>query len=237
MKTLRQLKDYDTISLNMSTEECKNNIRELYKNGECNESLPIYLPLEEGVIKSLELTKDGNIINYIYFKDCDGYIFAEYYFYNRDTYDFGYLMTLKIAEFSDTRDKFELIDYNKDNKDDLEKRSTIMYGILETLLLYICFTKDNPKTRVAKKRLNKSNNYNSGNNNVRSRHIVKLGEKVLYEANFSDNSSKKFKKRQRHTESWTVMGFQRRLKSGKTIMVKPHVRGKGKKEKKDYIIK
>lgn len=237
MKTLRQLKDYDTISLNFSAEECRNRIKEANDSGEIEDSIPIYLPLEEGVIKSIESTKDGNMINHIYFKDHSDYIIAEYYYYNRDTYDFGYLMTLKIMEFTDTRDKFELIDINKDNSENIEKRSKIMYGILETLLLYICYTKDNPKTRVAKKRLNKDTTINSKSDNSKRRHIISLGEKVLYEANFTDKSSKHFKKRQRHVESWTVMAFPRYYKNGKTTIVKSHTRGHGIKENKEYHVK
>lgn len=240
MKTLRQLKDFDTISINMSTDKCRRFFKEEYKRrNEEHFKLSIYIPLQEGVIKSIELADDGlEFINYIYFKDYEEHFIAEFYSYDRATYDFNYLMTLKVNEFSDDRDvtSYELIDYDKNNSENLEKRSRIMFSILETLLLYICYTKDNPKTKIAKQRTKYNKNTNTGLKPVRKTHSVVLGEKVIYEVNMSDSSSKAFKKRNRYTESWSVMSFPRKLKNGKTIMVKSHTRGNGSKSKKSYVI-
>lgn len=40
--------------------------------------------------------------------------------------------------------------------------------------------------------------------------------------------------RQRHTESWSVRGHQRHLKSGKVIWIKPYIKGKGAVKPKTY---
>lgn len=49
-----------------------------------------------------------------------------------------------------------------------------------------------------------------------------------------DNISKEY---QRHIESWTVRGHVRRLKNGKLIQVKPHVKGKKEVTPKIYKVK
>lgn len=41
---------------------------------------------------------------------------------------------------------------------------------------------------------------------------------------------------EKHAESWSVRGHQRKLKSGKVIHVKPYIKGKGTKIEKEYVL-
>lgn len=236
MKTLRDLKKFDSILINKTSDECIeffNNRSDLDKI-----VISVYFPLTEGVIRHNEIIDGENYYSYIYFKDLGEYAILEFYCYNRENYEFNYLMTLKVKQINCDEIGYDVIDVDKNNADDVENRSKSLSRVFEIIFMYMIYIKDNPKveTRVTKKI---SNNSTDGSYNQKRNRDIVLGERIVYTTSLKDISDKMFvkKKRQRHTDSWSVVAFQRHYKSGKTVIVKSHVRGGGDRKRKTYLVK
>ena len=108
----------------------------------------------------------------------------------------------------------------------LEDRETVIKETQRRLEI----VPDKPKKKKDKKR-----------NFVNKRVVSLTTDKTEYITITTDIKSKnaeKLSKRAytKHIESWTVRGHIRRYKSGKTVYIKPYVKGKGKKEPKIYKV-
>jgi hypothetical protein len=123
--------------------------------------------------------------------------------------------------------------------DDTVKKDLNLIKIeFSTLLACIIVAKDFPEVTVRKKsqtRNKTTTRTNQTNSKEKSTHVIKLGEKVIYTLDSTSDESKLFKKSyNRKAESWDVMGHDRKYKNGKVVHVKPYVKGKGNKVKRDY---
>lgn len=78
------------------------------------------------------------------------------------------------------------------------------------------------------------NNYKGDSKNNNIRQLSK--NRIIYEK-VSDYENLNKRSYTRKAESWTVLGFTRHLKNGKTVQVKPHIRGQGKLKNKEYIVR
>ena len=247
IKTLRQIKNYDTINVQVSLDEIMNYFSEEIKTKGDNIFLQVYCPLSEGVIRNDADINGRDSISYMYFEEHNDSILVQYYVYDRETYDFRWILTTKIYEFYDSKSaKFDIIDFDKEvykgyDKATLKKKSTIMVSIFQKLLSYVVYIKDNP---VIKMHRNRSKDKTikwidepiKKEENIKSKATFKLGEKVVYETNINKDLYKNFRKyNQRHTESWSVMGHKRTYKNGKVIYVQPYTKGSGTKKKHEYI--
>ena len=200
----------------------------------------MYLPLSEGVIKTGEL-KTHNFDNtrmYIYFnQNFDKYALIQFYAYDTIGYNFAYIASMHLSQ-KNNQLKWKVVDKRANMS---ETEAKVMQMNFERMLAYICYIKDNPKIKFAKERNDKkttrtnTTKLKKSDDNVK--YTIQLGEKTIYKTNFKKETMKSFKKRERHVSCWTVMAFERKYKSGKTVMVKSHTRGQGSKIKKDYIVK
>lgn len=235
MLSFREIKELDTISFNKPFQEVIDDFKEIVNDDEIN--IQAYFPLDRGVIK-LEVNFTGEP-SYLYYVFDDAEQTVDVYLYTKNLYLLQNMIKYKVNSCDNSGLNCDVIYVDEGLDVDVIKDYTLKN--FEIALGMIIYYKDNPKITYRKQR--KSRN-TTKNNKVKdsalptkSKTSVKLGEKVVYEVNSSDEIIKHFKKRQRHTDSWTVMAFLRRLKSGKTTMVKSHVRGNGERNKKEYIIK
>ncbi|AXH51922.1 hypothetical protein ACSXBY_04345 [Clostridium perfringens] len=120
-------------------------------------------------------------------------------------------------------------------------------GSFESIKVYLAYVAYinfiNNKPRIRKSINNKKFEFKT-KNNIQSRENLNRnvqildGNRIIYESNI-ENLNYDLQKRNytRKTEAWMVLGFTRRLKSGKIVQVKPHIRGHGKVNKKEYLVK
>lgn len=130
------------------------------------------------------------------------------------------------------------LDYQK-TKDSIQAS----YNILIDFLMYTYLKQSETKIKVIKKnpfvpKGDKIPNVSKKRKNGQ-RNVVKLSEgKTVYqyenaEEELSEGDKRKY---ERHAEAWSVRGHYRNLKSGKSVWVRGHKKGEGKKKGKDYTI-
>lgn len=107
---------------------------------------------------------------------------------------------------------------------------------------YLDYFIRNRKTRIKstdnfEKNKNKNMKYDQDNYKELKTRII-FNERIIYElTNLKNNYPLIHNIFNRKTESWDVIGHYRHYKSGKTIFIKPYIKGKGKKTNKEYKIK
>lgn len=223
-KSLKELKDYSTISVTDDIEAVRT---KLYTHN----NIEIYLPLHEFVIKVHE---NGLIVFYYLIDNGDSWT-IELSGMN-DKYVFRNLIALK-AVMKNNKLEFKVIAYEDIN---FKKNVKIITENFKILLGCIILAKDFPDVVMRKKYKKKAKNIEPSKNQTpeKKTHIVKLGEKVIYTIDsVNEEDYKPFKKSyDRHTESWEVMGHDRHYKNGKVVHIESYPKGKGKISKKDYRI-
>lgn len=250
MKSFKEIKSYDTITLNVSLKE----INEYFEDKNEEELALFYIPLKEGVVKNYTTSANGHSLTmYTYFnnyEEKDNSIAIEHYMYIKDEYKFIPLLALDIYKFGEAKDKheFNLMYFNEKEyvtKTHALKQSMSLINIFVLQMIYMIYLKEHRNTKyiipqnnvtLQKKINNSDSKYKSKKKNVQ----IISDNKVAYSLAISNDNYKQFKKKYtRHTESWQVMGFARHYKSGKVSYVKPHIRGNKNKEtsKKEYIVK
>ncbi len=238
LHTLRQLKNFDTIEI---TIKLSNEILDIYQKEPLSN---INFFLNEGVLKCTD--PELKCINYTYFKVNDKDIITiRNYFLHKYKLTHVLHAELDISEMHTTGEiKQEIIETK------IEHEKIIYTTIAEFLTTFAYLTRlledretviketqrrleivpDKPKKKKDKKR-----------NFVNKRVVSLTTDKTEYITITTDIKSKnaeKLSKRAytKHIESWTVRGHIRRYKSGKTVYIKPYVKGKGKKEPKIYKV-
>ena len=230
--TFREVKALNSITIDIAS-----------LNAEINSILPklsaedyFKLPFNEGVLKVLY---DDSVL-YFYFKyinekEC----LIKLYTYTRDTYDFDYNYTM-YSKFNKLN-KLELgFNGNAHKSKEIEFNYKNFVGLIE----YVNYYMDQRETVIKK---SKSNNKRSSKNIDGSSNKAKINyekkkvevinkNKVIYIMQVDDETFKEHRKYRRRAEQWTVKGFFRHYKSGKTVWVNSFTKGQGREVKKDYII-
>lgn len=233
MKTLKEIKQFDTITLSEKFEDITKIMFEDFHNGITPN---IYFPLEEGVIKVTSERKEETQVLYFYFTRIQKNIFRiECSIYLRK--DFQYHNTVDFTMDLDNDTSFNVLWKNEklNQSDILESYSKSLYCVLG----YIIKVKDNPVTKIKKAKKTKTakdNPISEHRKDVKTKRTVTLGERVIYEINTTDEGIKHFRKYTRRTESWSVIGHYRHYKNGKTVYIEPCIKGQGKRVKKEYKI-
>lgn len=227
MKTLRELKKYTTITTNIGHNEMIDYIL-------ANETdvVSIYLPVKEFVLKAI---LDKEQIQYMYVKELDGTFLLEIYNYNRENYEFVHKCSVEVTSVEPKEMKYTIIESSVE-KNKIKK----IIKLFEVAWIYIIMIKDSPKIIQKATRTSKKSSSNKSNVIVPKEKTVNYisDKKILYTIVGEDIHIKSFKKRQRHLDSWQVIGHTRKLKNGKTVFVKPYVKGdKEKIKSKEYVIK
>lgn len=236
MRTFKEIKQIDTIILNKDISEIEEDLNNLCREAE-KENISFYFPLELGVLRINFV--ESNLNNYFYFLFNSESDSVEVYLYNKNEITFQWILDFRIIGANKTGIEYKPISHNNTiiDKKSIASASELYVQMFQTAMIYALFIKDNPKIKY-KKSKSISPNGNPSSQPVKSKTSIILGDKVIYEVNSSKDNLKNFKVRKKHTDSWTVMAFQRKLKSGKTVMVKSHTRGAGtSKIKKEYIIR
>lgn len=243
-KTLRQLKDYDCIELSSPIKEVEELIKYnpliQEKSVDYKTILPEYVLKFTNIIpKNIQTTKYKEIktiINYVYINNDQNIV--ECYSFERTTSSFYLVFAINPKQPSvGTNDVFSYI-----NTSITEKDATIALGQILSILGYISEELCKVNTVVKTERLPRNNNKGSNSNNskekIRRRTVKVLNkDKVIYTVKSNQaNISATIRKYQRHVKSWSVVGHSRRLKNGKTVWVKPYVKGKGEISPKTYKI-
>lgn len=240
LHTLRQLKNFDTIEI---TIKLSNEILDIYQKEPLSN---INFFLNEGVLKCTD--PELKCINYTYFKVNDKDIITiRNYFLHKYKLTHVLHAELDISEMHTTGEiKQEIIETK------IEHEKIIYTTIAEFLTTFAYLTRllENRETVVKetqrrleivpdkpKKKKDKKRNF------VNKRVVSLTADRTEYvtittNTNTSNEKIDKLVKKQykRHVKSWTVRGHIRRYKNGKTVYIKPYVKGKGKKAPKTYKV-
>lgn len=190
------------------------------------------------VIKfKMNIVKNMRVSVYAFLEDVTGQI--EVYYYYPDTYTFECIVIANLKDVTNV-EKIKWIYLSKMAN---EKSAIATILIVFDAMAYISYKLANKKTVYKKENIIKNKKSNNKNNNSSSRKKVSVlnEDKVVY-LNISSSDSdflKQLRNYTRKTESWSVLGHYRQLKSGKKIWVSPHKKGskKAKIEPKKYIVK
>ena len=231
-KSFREIKELDTISFKKSLNEINSffkDKKELLKE----ENFNFYFPLENGVLKF----KISDAITLYFYFNSNGLM--ELYLYSLNDYLFEPYISLEFKNAINGEFKFKILENSK--KLEINKIDNWI-NIFIKLITYLNFIKDNRNIIVKSSRKKRLKINNSNKEQYRKRSVEFIEDsKIVYMASISEENYSKFKTNYtRHTDSWSVMGFVRHYKSGKTVFVKPHTRGNRNKisnNKKDYIVK
>ena len=247
---LKYFEQYSIIEINDDISEVIDYLDKLQKNMGV-ENLMFYLPLDEFCIKCNELMVDeiGDI------RDCVDYFVVKQYkskwsvktFVNDKNFQSTKAintLVFTITPIPEKKDyKVKIIKSGFGQKSKINKRISDMFV---WLLGYICYVKDHPTVNYEKQDIVKDNKKvstdkkrNTSNNTNTKNYKITLGDKTI-KLHLKPNEIKTIKRKYvRMVESWSVMGHIRHYKNGKTVFIKPYIKGKGRNDvsKKDYIIK
>lgn len=250
---LKEFKQYSIIEIDEDISEVINYLDKLQKESGI-ETLMFYLPLDEFCIKCNERLVDetGAI------RDCvDYFIVKQYkskwnvkaYVNDRNFQSTKAINTLifTITPIPEQKDyKVKILKSGFGSRPDLNKRIS---DIFIWLLGYICYVKDHPTVNYEKQEVIKDNKKIT-NNKVKTissktnnkDYKITLGDKTVV-LHLKPNEIRTFKRKYvRMVESWSVMGHVRHYRNGKTVFIKPYIKGKARNEqeetvKRNYIVK
>lgn len=250
---LKEFKQYSIIEIDEDISEVINYLDKLQKESGI-ETLMFYLPLDEFCIKCNERLVDeiGAI------RDCvDYFIVKQYkskwnvkaYVNDRNFKSTKAINTLifTITPIPEQKDyKVKILKSGFGSRPDLNKRIS---DIFIWLLGYICYVKDHPTVNYEKQEVIKDNKKIT-NNKVKTissktnnkDYKITLGDKTVV-LHLKPNEIRTFKRKYvRMVESWSVMGHVRHYRNGKTVFIKPYIKGKARNEqeetvKRNYIVK
>lgn len=250
---LKEFKQYSIIEIDEDISEVINYLDKLQKESGI-ETLMFYLPLDEFCIKCNERLVDetGAI------RDCvDYFIVKQYkskwnvkaYVNDRNFKSTKAINTLifTITPIPEQKDyKVKILKSGFGSRPDLNKRIS---DIFIWLLGYICYVKDHPTVNYEKQEVIKDNKKIT-NNKVKTissktnnkDYKITLGDKTVV-LHLKPNEIRTFKRKYvRIVESWSVMGHVRHYRNGKTVFIKPYIKGKARNEqeetvKRNYIVK
>lgn len=111
-----------------------------------------------------------------------------------------------------------------------------------TMLIFIAEYKDTEFVKDTKENKKHTNKHTNNNKRKTTRQISNMKRKTTYKITKNkrvrDNIITEVDKKPmvRHTESWTVRGHWRTIKTGKEVWIKPHVKGIGEITTKIYKV-
>ncbi len=238
LHTLRQLKNFDTIEI---TIKLSNEILDIYQKEPLS---TIIFFLNEGVLKCTD--PELKCANYTYFKLNDNNVITiKNYFLHEYKLTYVLHAEIDISEMHTTGEiKQEIIETK------IEHEKVIYTTIAEFLTTFAYLTRllENRETIVKETQMrlevvpDKLKKQKDKKRNFVNKRVVSLTtdktEYVTITTDIKSKNAEKLYKRTytKHIQSWTVRGHIRRYKSGKTVYIKPYVKGKGKKESKIYKV-
>jgi hypothetical protein len=120
----------------------------------------------------------------------------------------------------------DVIEQYQEHCDDIMSKLSGMY---QQVMLYVLYHQDNENVMV---RDQKTVSYqHKSRRNKKQKHTVYI-RKNVYKFVSSPNSSQRTY--ERHAGSWSVRGHWRNLSNGKSVWIKPHIKGDGEFDKKTY---
>lgn len=122
-----------------------------------------------------------------------------------------------------------LVINEKDFKDKSLMEVTVQYLVYAYLDIQFIALRKKEKIQKIRALLQSKSSNCSNENRV---YKVNLNDHVIYEYEPS-NVHREFT---RHCEAWSVRGHYRQYKSGKTIFIKPYIKGKGRLSQKQYVM-
>lgn len=226
MYKLKELKNLNTINITCNVYEQITNSDE-YKEY-CNIKRNFNSLMYRIKNHCIKLT-DNEFIAYIVVNDT-----MQFYLYNKVTYTVYFVL-----EVSDNKIYYKRINVNTgvilNKKTKYSKKiDETAIRICKELLVMINYCMDSKDTIVKVKRSNKRNNTNNSSKDTRKTYIVINKDKVIYEIHTDENIKRNYN---RKINDWSVIGHCRHYKNGKTVWIKPYIKGKGNPDKKEYIIK
>lgn len=252
---LKEFEQYSIIEINEDVSEVIDYLDRLQKESEV-ETLMFYLPLDEFCIKCNEILIDetGDI------RDCVDYFVVKQYKskWNVKAYvnDKNFQSTkaintliFTVTPIPEQKDyKVKILKSGFGSRPDLNKRISEMFI---WLLGYICYVKDHPTVNYEKQEIVKDSKKNTTNktkatsdklNKNNKDYKITLGDKSVM-LHLKPNEIRTFKRKYvRMIESWSVMGHVRHYRNGKTVFIKPYVKGKARNKqdeitKRNYVVK
>lgn len=235
LETMKQLKQCNIIEVQEDIKEVQDFMVSL---GE--ETVKIYLPLDEFCIKYNDIgyiNLGQNIDSYFYVKKYKNKWHIEHYLNSTEKkHKNKLILTVGFNILSNSTIKVVKSNLNEETTNAITNMFVILLG-------YIIYIKDNP-TIEYKKEIEKNNEGIIKNNisnftNKKKDYKITLGNKII-KLKLQPNEIKTFKRKYvRTVDTWEVIGHVRHYKNGKTIFIKPYIKGKNRGEvnKKDYVIK
>lgn len=235
LETMKQLKQCNIIEVQEDIKEVQDFMVSL---GE--ETVKIYLPLDEFCIKYNDIgyiNLGQNIDSYFYVKKYKNKWHIEHYLNSTEKkHKNKLILTVGFNILSNSTIKVIKSNLNEETTNAITNMFVILLG-------YIIYIKDNP-TIEYKKEIEKNNEGIIKNNisnftNKKKDYKITLGNKII-KLKLQPNEIKTFKRKYvRTVDTWEVIGHVRHYKNGKTIFIKPYIKGKNRGEvnKKDYVIK
>ena len=244
-KTIQDINKLDTIIVDNIA---KKNIIDTLKNGE--EYISVFGILSEGVIK--ELVYSRGINRYIYFKELDDskvdfQVYLQDVRNNKLTFYFSGTADLKpkeegtiyTSELDNLKSGVMFIHMDKNDKKKIISNAITSYiGLFG--YLHVIGAQDKTEITIEKKAHKPSNkNIIKSENNHKQKSTITINNLKIITYSNPDLivSNVNTRKNRRLTESWSVKGHYRHLKSGKKIFIKSYI--KGKKENitaKNYVV-
>lgn len=183
--------------------------------------------LTEGVFVVTE--NDGSIRYYV-FQDTDGDIEYSVYMDNQNKKRLLHKFIWHRKEGS-TTPIMSLLDYTVEQDRDFDQSIIGLHGCMMAYMEYYDDKKE--YVEVGETRVRRSNKAKKGK---KTKQPVYIRRKV-YKVKVDEQAVIRDKARyERHMEKWSVRGHWRTTKTGKKVWVKPHVKGEGTKEGKEYRI-
>ena len=247
LETMKQLKQCNIIEVQEDIKEVQDFMVSL---GE--ETVKIYLPLDEFCIKYNDIgyiNLGQNVDSYFYVKKYKNKWHIEHYLNStEEKHKNKLILTVSFNVLSNpnynTKDsdiESIVVKVIKSNLD--EEITNAITNMFVILLGYIIYIKDNPTIEYEKETENNNKgivkNNISNSNNKKKDYKITLGNKVI-KLKLQPNEIRTFKRKYvRTVDTWEVIGHIRHYKNGKTIFIKPYIKGKNRGEvnKKDYVIK
>lgn len=248
---IKDFNQYSIIEINEDISEVIGFLDKLQKDKGI-ENLMFYLPLDEFCIKCNEvmLEENGNIrncVDYFVVKQYKSKWNVKAYVNDRNYQSTKAINTVvfTVTPIPEKKDyKVKIIKSGFTSREDVNKRISEMFI---WLLGYICYLKDNPTVNYEKQEIvkdtKKTNSNNKSSNSLNNKNYkITLGDKTVM-LHLKPNEIRTFKRKYvRMVESWSVMGHIRHYKNGKTVFIKPYVKGKARNKqeetvKRDYVIK
>lgn len=239
-KTMGHLKKIDTIMLE------KDGI-DILQEVDRESSFPELSILPEYVVK-VTMTSPLSIgarkaVSYIYFSEEQGIL--ELYNYYPDNYELLHVFTLDCNSLIGTSKGFNVTEQSlvdcfvyldsKHSIDDIKRYFLFTIDMLKYVADQLVAPKNTIKKQRATARAAGSSNTPAAP--VKKKAIVLNADKVVYNMSYSSDSAiANIRSYQRRAQSWAVIGHSRKLKNGKTVWVKPYVKGTGTKETKQYKV-